>query len=110
MVSETVLKLKEEDTDQLGYNSAAGVLVTDQFTEEREESERDLESALLEECQVMIERELQEQENDNADGNDRQGMLPSAKIFIPEINGHMYKVKVVTELCTHGKVSSDRLI
>ena len=86
------------------------VLVTDQTTEEKEESQRDLESALIEDCQVTIECELQEKENDNADGNDRQGILPSAKIFIPEIKGHMYKAKVVTELFTHGKVSSDRLI
>ena len=49
MMSETVLEFEEEDTDQFGYNSATGVLATNQATEEREESERDLESALLEE-------------------------------------------------------------
>ena len=105
MATEPVAPVDENvnDSENIGYDS--GVL-TNRITDDSEDdTDENIESALLAECSTALQNEISDENSEQRSNSS----IVSPKMFVPDIDVYVYKAKIATEFFHHKEVYSDRL-
>ena len=104
-----LLTVNEDGTD-IGYD--AGLLIVNGNCDEGTTDE-DIESAIIAECTSALNQEIfsdmQDDSSQSSDPSNSVSVSPvSPKIYVPSIDGFVYKATVISDFFRHKDVSADR--